>query len=192
MKPICRILNENIGLTLIELMIVLVLSIVLMGTVYLAFQIQQVSDKEQQQVTIAQQDLRAVMLVMERDLRNAGCDPLLVNSPTNMIFGVQAPLSDSSLVISFDLDADGTLDTGERVTYSLVDNTLQRDDGSPSPRILTENVSSIHFEYLDVDGSPTTEPSDIRSIEVKIDVQSPDGEFERTLTRRIKLRNMGL
>jgi len=182
MKPICRILNENIGLTLIELMIVLVLSIVLMGTVYLAFQIQQVSDKEQQQVTIAQQDLRAVMLVMERDLRNAGCDPLLVNSPTNMIFGVQAPLSDSSLVISFDLDADGT----------LVDNTLQRDDGSPSPRILTENVSSIHFEYLDVDGSPTTEPSDIRSIEVKIDVQSPDGEFERTLTRRIKLRNMGL
>ena len=143
MKPICRILNENIGLTLIELMIVLVLSIVLMGTVYLAFQIQQVSDKEQQQVTIAQQDLRAVMLVMERDLRNAGCDPLLVNSPTNMIFGVQAPLSDSSLVISFDLDADGTLDTGERVTYSLVDNTLQRDDGSLAENLTRTSALSI-------------------------------------------------
>ena len=90
------------------------------------------------------------------------------------------------------LDADGTLDNGRAGYYSLVDNTLQRDDGSPSPRILTENVSSIHFEYLAVDRSPTTEPSDIRSIEVKIDVQSPDGEFERTLTRRIKLRNMGL
>jgi type II secretory pathway component PulJ len=191
MKTICRIFNENIGLTLIELMIVMVLSLVLMGTVYLAFQVQQVSDKEQQQVTIAQQDLRAVMLVMERDLRNAGCDPLIANNPTNMIFGVQAPLSANSLTVSYDLDADGTLDTEEKVTYSLAGSALQRDDGTTSTT-LAENISAVDFEYLDINGASTTVLADIRSIEVKIDVQSPDGEFDRTMTRRIKLRNMGL
>lgn len=58
MMSICRFFQDNRGLTLIELMIVLALSLVLMGAVYLAFHAQQVSGNEQQQVASVQQDLR--------------------------------------------------------------------------------------------------------------------------------------
>ncbi|MFY9168110.1 MAG: prepilin-type N-terminal cleavage/methylation domain-containing protein [Desulfomonilia bacterium] len=191
MMSICRFFQDNRGLTLIELMIVLALSLVLMGAVYLAFHAQQVSGNEQQQVASVQQDLRAVMLAMEKDLRNAGCDPLFVNTPTNMIFGIQTPLANDSLTVSYDLDADGTLDTGEQITYALVDGVLQRTSG-PATITLADNIEQLEFTYLDIDGVSTNNLSDIRSIEVRIAMKGMNGEVERTLNRRIKCRNMGL
>ena len=187
----CRLLQDKRGLTLIELMIVMALSLVLMGSVYLAFHAQKVSGDEQQQVASVQQDLRAVMLAMEKDLRNTGCDPLFVNTPTNKIFGTQTPLEDDSLTVSFDLDADGTLDADEKVTYTLVGNSLQRAVNS-TITTLADDVELLRFTYLDIDGTSTNNLSDIRSIEVRIDMKALDGEVKRTLTRRIKCRNMGL
>lgn len=191
MMSICRFFQDNRGLTLIELMIVLALSLVLMGAVYLAFHAQQVSGNEQQQVASVQQDLRAVMLAMEKDLRNAGCDPLFVNTPTNMIFGIQTPLANDSLTVSYDLDADGTLDTGEQITYALVDGVLQRTSG-PATITLADNIEQLEFTYLDIDGVSTNNLSDIRSIEVRVAMKGMNGKVERTLNRRIKCRNMGL
>lgn len=172
-------------------MIVLALSLVLMGAVYLAFHAQQVSGNEQQQVASVQQDLRAVMLAIEKDLRNAGCDPLFVNTPTNMIFGIQTPLANDSLTVSYDLDADGTLDTGEQITYALVDGVLQRTSG-PATITLADNIEQLEFTYLDIDGVSTNNLSDIRSIEVRVAMKGMNGKVERTLNRRIKCRNMGL
>ncbi|HPD21595.1 MAG: PilW family protein [Desulfomonilia bacterium] len=191
MMSICRFFQDNRGLTLIELMIVLALSLVLMGAVYLAFHAQQVSGNEQQQVASVQQDLRAVMLAIEKDLRNAGCDPLFVNTPTNMIFGIQTPLANDSLTVSYDLDADGTLDTGEQITYALVDGVLQRTSG-PATITLADNIEQLEFTYLDIDGVSTNNLSDIRSIEVRVAMKGMNGKVERTLNRRIKCRNMGL
>ena len=191
MMSICRFFQDNRGLTLIELMIVLDLSLVLMGAVYLAFHAQQVSGNEQQQVASVQQDLRAVMLAIEKDLRNAGCDPLFVNTPTNMIFGIQTPLANDSLTVSYDLDADGTLDTGEQITYALVDGVLQRTSG-PATITLADNIEQLEFTYLDIDGVSTNNLSDIRSIEVRVAMKGMNGKVERTLNRRIKCRNMGL
>lgn len=188
---ICRFFQDNRGLTLIELMIVLALSLVLMGAVYLAFHAQQVSGNEQQQVASVQQDLRAVMLAIEKDLRNAGCDPLFVNTPTNTIFGIQTPLANDSLTVSYDLDADGTLDTGEQITYALVDGVLQRTSG-PATITLADNIEQLEFTYLDIDGVSTNNLSDIRSIEVRVAMKGMNGKVERTLNRRIKCRNMGL
>jgi len=191
MMSMCRLFQDNRGLTLIELMIVLTLSLVLMGSVYLAFHAQQVSGNEQQQVASVQQDLRAVMLAIEKDLRNAGCDPLFVNTPTNMIFGIQTPLANDSLTVSYDLDADGTLDTGEQITYALVDGVLQRTSG-PATITLADNIEQLEFTYLDIDGVSTNNLSDIRSIEVRVAMKGMNGKVERTLNRRIKCRNMGL
>lgn len=187
----CRLFQDNRGLTLIELMIVLTLSLVLMGSVYLAFHAQQVSGDEQQQVASVQQDLRAVMLAMEKDLRNAGCDPLFVNSPTNMIFGIQTPLASDSLTVSYDLDADGALDAGEQITYSLVDGVLQRATENTTITF-ADDVELLEFTYLDLSSVSTNNLSDVRSIEIRIHMKALNGEIERTLTRRIKCRNMGL
>jgi len=60
------------GVTLIELMIVLVIAAVLVGGVYTLFATQQRSYSVQDQVTGVQQDARAALDIMARDIRMAG------------------------------------------------------------------------------------------------------------------------
>jgi type IV pilus assembly protein PilW len=191
-----HILSDNKGLTLVELMIVMVLSLLLMAAVYLSFQAQSGTSNEQHQVMALQQDLRVAMDIVERDILNMGYDPLFKNNPINMIFGIKGPLATSStttlessvtgqITISFDLNANGTLDTNEQVAYSLNAGALKRDGNT-----LITNVSNLQFSYLDENDNLTTTIADIRSIQAQIDVQSPDGQFQRGLARRIKLRNV--
>ena len=70
MKP--GVLIDDRGLTLVELMIVLVLSSVLMLAVFLSYQTQTRTGLGQYQVAAMQQDLRAVTDIIENDIRTAG------------------------------------------------------------------------------------------------------------------------
>ncbi|MEA2101814.1 MAG: prepilin-type N-terminal cleavage/methylation domain-containing protein [Thermodesulfobacteriota bacterium] len=177
--------QDNKGLTLIELMIVMVLSLVLMAAVYMAYQAQHKTSSEQQQVSAVQQDLRAVMNIMAKDIRNTGCDPLNKNS-----FGIQdATLSSNSLDITYDLSKNGTTDA-KQSAYTLAGNQIQRNGTT-----LVNNVTTLEFVYIDADDAEitdTTAIADVRSIQVQVSIQSPDKTFTRTLTRRIKCRNLGL
>jgi prepilin-type N-terminal cleavage/methylation domain-containing protein len=65
--------QANKGVTLIELMIVLVIAAVLVGGVYTLFATQQRSYFVQDRVAGIQQDARAVLTIMARDIRMAGC-----------------------------------------------------------------------------------------------------------------------
>jgi prepilin-type N-terminal cleavage/methylation domain-containing protein len=189
------ILFNNKGLTLIELMIVLVLSLLLMAAVYLSFQAQHKSSNEQQQVMATQQDLRAAIDIVERDIVNTGCDPLFLNTPINTIFGITAPLASpttltssttNTITITFDANGDGVFDAAtEQVTYDLNAGALQRNGTA-----LISNVTAIQFKYRDANETLTTNIADIRSIEVQISMQSTDGLYQRQLTRRIELRNI--
>jgi prepilin-type N-terminal cleavage/methylation domain-containing protein len=191
------ILFNNRGLTLVELMIVLVLSLLLMAAVYLSFQVQSRTSNEQHQVMATQQDLRAAIDIVERDIINTGCDPLFINTPINTIFGITGPLASSTtltssttgtITITFDVNANGVLEAAtEQViyTYDLNTRSLQR-NGTP----LVTNVTNLQFIYLDGNDNFTTTIEDIRSIKVQIDMLSPDGQFSRQLIRRIKLRNI--
>jgi prepilin-type N-terminal cleavage/methylation domain-containing protein len=60
------------GVTLIELMIVLVIAAILVGGIYTLFTTQQRSYSVQDQVTGVQQDARAALEIMARDIRMAG------------------------------------------------------------------------------------------------------------------------
>jgi prepilin-type N-terminal cleavage/methylation domain-containing protein len=189
------ILFNNRGLTLVELMIVLVLSLLLMAAVYLSFQVQSTTSNEQHQVMATQQDLRAAIGIVERDIINTGCDPLFINTPINTIFGIKGPIASPTTLTSsttvtitstFDANANGVLDAAtEQVTYDLNAGALQRNGTT-----LVTNVTNLQFIYRDGNDTLTTTIEDIRSIQVKIDIQSPDGQFLRGLTRRIKLRNI--
>jgi prepilin-type N-terminal cleavage/methylation domain-containing protein len=66
------LLKENKGVTLIELMIALVISAVLVGGTYSIFISQQRTFILQDQVVGAQQDGRAALIIMAKDLRMAG------------------------------------------------------------------------------------------------------------------------
>ncbi len=68
------IIKENeAGLTLIELMIVLVLASVVTASIYATFISQQKSYATQTRVSDMQQNARAALTLMERDLRMTGC-----------------------------------------------------------------------------------------------------------------------
>ncbi|MCJ7663967.1 MAG: prepilin-type N-terminal cleavage/methylation domain-containing protein [Desulfobacterales bacterium] len=66
------LLKKEAGLTLIELMIVLVLSAVVTASIYATFIAQQKSYATQTRVSDMQQNARAALTLMERDLRMAG------------------------------------------------------------------------------------------------------------------------
>ena len=66
--------NQN-GFTLTELLVALAISGVVMAGIYSAYYSQQKSYVTQEQVVAMQQNLRAAMYYMEREIRMAGCDP---------------------------------------------------------------------------------------------------------------------
>jgi len=186
---------RDAGLTLVELMVALVLSLVLMAAVYLLYLSQSSSSNTQSQVSHMQQDLRLVMDVMEKDIRMAGLDPVDTNS-----FGIVTP-ADHEFVFSMDIDGDGSLDPapdGELIGYALSGSSLTRRDGGAAAVVLAENVTSLGFAYLDRAGATTANVADIRSVMVNLAVRSarPEPEtgnyLERRLERRIRCRNLGL
>lgn len=66
---------RNKGFTLIELLIAMVVASVVMAGVYAAFDLQQKSHAQQQQVVDIQQNVRAALCLMERDIRLVGHNP---------------------------------------------------------------------------------------------------------------------
>ncbi len=78
--------KKDSGVTLIELMVVLVIAVILVGGVYSLFMAQHRSYAVQDQVAGAQQDARAALDIMARDIRMAGS---LVGSEGFSINGAQ-------------------------------------------------------------------------------------------------------
>jgi type IV pilus assembly protein PilW len=65
-------IKKDVGVTLIELMIVMVIAVILVAGIYTLFMTQQRSYSVQDQVTGAQQDARAALNIIARDIRMAG------------------------------------------------------------------------------------------------------------------------
>ena len=65
----------NNGFTMVELLIAMVISVIIMGAIFSAYQVQQKTYAAQNQVTEMQQNLRAGMDILLREIRMAGYDP---------------------------------------------------------------------------------------------------------------------
>jgi len=132
-----NVLRNTKGFTLIELLIAMVLSVILMAAVYSTYYSQQKSYLVQEQLAAMEQNLRAAMFYMERDIRMAGCDPTRKAGA-----GVTTANATS---ISFTEDADGDLSLAT-VTYALddVDPVLEIND-----EVIAENIEALDFVYLD-------------------------------------------
>jgi prepilin-type N-terminal cleavage/methylation domain-containing protein len=202
------ILRSNRGLTLVELMIVLVLSLMLMAAVFLTYQLQSGSGQSEMRKAAIQQDLRAMMEVITLDIMHAGLDPKI----TGTIEGIPEDISSrNTLRVVMDLDQSGSTsnaatDAEEVITYSLNGTNLQRtSDNSGVTRIIGNNVSGLTFTYMDKDFQNITPAGNatlnlavaqsVRFIAVSITVQDdrPDVQtgnaIQRTLTRTICRRN---
>ncbi len=72
-----KIVKKESGFTLLELLIAMFLTVIVSTAIYMAYNSQHKSYTVQEQVSAMQQNLRAAMYFMQKDIRMAGCDPLL-------------------------------------------------------------------------------------------------------------------
>jgi type IV pilus assembly protein PilW len=170
-------IREDNGFSIVELMVVLVLSGMVMLAVYRALASQQRVYVAQDQVVTMQQDLRAVMEIMVQGIRMAGYDPTSSNqfgfislpSPGSPGFGRHTSsdgiafcsdsddppngLPDSSDLeqVAFRLNVD---QSGRSLSPGLRDNVLRKfSTGAVRWQPLAENIEAIGFAYaVDDDG----------------------------------------
>lgn len=207
------------GFTIIELLVGMAVSLLALTAIYSTFQTQHKSYLMQQEIAAMQQNLRAAMFYMQREIRMAGCDPLGTAGA-----GIIAA-SDSSINFSEDVwdGSDGSApdgdadDSNEDITYSLIGDDLKRKTGGGNYQVVAENIDALNFVYLDTNGSETAVLADIRSVEITIvarisrplrdspnnrdyfnqrntQILSAQGDrySRRRLTSAIKCRNLGL
>jgi type IV pilus assembly protein PilW len=137
--------NSAKGMTMIELLIAMAVASIVMAILYSTYQLQQKSYVTQQLVTDMQQNARAAMALMKREIRMAGYDPISVDGVDND--GLNG-VDDVKIQLTSDISGDGDVsDTNEDVTYSLVGSDLMRQDGAAAPQIVAYDIEAIGFAY---------------------------------------------
>jgi type IV pilus assembly protein PilW len=105
--------NPN-GFTLIELMIAIAIASFVTMAIYAAFESQQRTQVREQMVVEMQQNARAAILLMERQIRTAGNDPTTVwgtDGEDNAVGGPSGPAFDGSVDDAVEAENDRTADT---------------------------------------------------------------------------------
>jgi len=191
------------GFTLIELLITLAVSGILMAGVYTAFKSQQDAYLAQDQVAEMQQNIRAGLDIMIRDIRMAGYDP---DQTGNYGIVDDPPLSADRIVFTLD-NPDSPGDELE-LSYDLFPSvgviSLGRSSNGGLRSAIAENIESLEFRYLDRDGVETADVNAMRAVEITMVARSrlPDRNYthpvdndnfrRRSQTTTVRLRNMGL
>ena len=177
---------SNQGFTIVELLVGMALSLLAMGAVYSTFLSQQKSYVVQEQVAAMQQNLRAAMFYMQREIRMAGCDPLNTGN-----FGITTANA-NSITFSEDIDdgtvgnpPDGTLQAGENIIYSRSGGNLVRNVGGGNQAV-AQNIDALDFVYLTGASPPVVlnpgggnvsagSETQIRSVEITIVARTGKG-----------------
>jgi type IV pilus assembly protein PilW len=160
-----RLSNKD-GFTLIELLVAMTLGLIVMASIGSVYLTQQKSYIAQEQIAGVQQNLRAAMYYMEREIRMAGCDPTQSGNPAiitadNDVFHFQS-----------DLNGDGSISgSNEDVTFSLdaVGNEIER-----NIQPLASNIEALNFVYLD-----SASPPNILNVPDTITGDVPAADFHK-------------
>ena len=201
-----KLIHTKKGFTAIELLVslaILAISMTSIYSLYMSFIRMQTSEGVKIKV---QQSARASLDMMVRDIRMAGLDPAITHN-----FGFVAPLESHRILFTADRDMDGEMDDSnqadgieesdlEQMAYEYngtdkIEMVLYKTNGTVEDlrATLVENVSGLTFTYLDANAAVTTNPDDVRSVEISMTVQKPagrNGMISRTLVKRVKCRNL--
>ncbi len=196
------------GFTLIELLIAMAVGLVLLGAMYGVFTVHNKTFGTQEQIAEMQQNARAAMDLMIREIRMAAYDPLgsagagIVSAATGSI-NFTLDITSTSGSDASDGDTD---DPNENITYSLytsdgIQKLGRKSTATATNQPVAEHVQSLAFQYWDASGGTPATAADIRRIQVTITVQTarPDPDYTPnggyriyTLTSVITPRNLGL
>jgi len=144
----------NKGFTLVELLIAMAITGIVAGAIFTAFQSQQKSYGVQDQVVEMQQNLRAGMDLMVRDIRMAGYSQ---GAPGFGITDIYPRDKDDAKDVTItgngafeftaDFDDSGTLIGGETLLYQLYDNGALCLRRTPGGSAVAENIEALGFAY---------------------------------------------
>lgn len=191
--------HDERGFTLVELMIGLAISMILMGVAASIFNVQRKSCSLQEQVTGMQQNVRAAMDMMIREVRMAGYEPSGINTE---FVGIGTHTT-TLLQILADLDGDGTTaGTHEDITYCYYNandatypREIKRKTGDSTFQPFAQDIDGCAFLYYDGNGVATSTASSIRQIRITITGRTAKvapnlGYSYGTLTSRITPENL--
>ncbi len=168
------ILSNSKGFSLVELMVVLVMSMIIMGAVFFTSKSQERNLAIQDRIVELQDNLRAGIAIMEKDLRMAGYDPECMSPPCsgfisansgNFTISMKDPLStnatDTVSYALYDYQSDGDLDLG-------------RDFNGSGLQPVIMNVDALDIRYLGNNGTvlsfplSNTDMAKIRLVEISV------------------------
>ena len=170
--------NLQHGFTLVELIVAMAMAVIVMGALYSTFKSQQDSYVNQEVVAEMQQNLRAALYMMARDIRIAGYDPSELADAGIVSAGPNSINFTFDINDGIDNDADGTVDeidepiisdsdvtdANENITYSL-DTTdaanpkLVRNAGGGDQPV-ADYIDEVGFAYaFDNDGDDQVDTS---------------------------------
>ena len=190
------------GFTLVELLVAIAVASIVLTIVSLFFVRSGRVYVEQNVLAALQQEVRAAMEIMGREIRMAGYDPGRTGDFKIMDANV------TKLRFTLDYNEDGINDPApsfpdcETVSfrYSAANSSLQIicGEGTPSqdPQTLIGNtetrVTNVNFDYRDNQDNSTSFIQDIRGVVITLTAESPAGRrgmVTRTFTTRYDFRN---
>lgn len=204
------------GFTLIELCVAMAIASFVMAAIYSVYRAQTQSHRNQQLVVEMQQNMRAAMYLLEREIRMAGYSAALPRADAGFVenfVSLGSPHNGSGAAtdatnVAFTADTNGVSNGaiepngGEAVAfrYNAGDETLERwgwDDlvGAWDWYVMAERITNFSITYHQQDDSviglpiTTADMTEIFSVEVNIEASS--GDRTMNLTNKIKCRNMG-
>ena len=200
MKMIQKERLNTQGFTMVELLVAMVVSLLALGAIYSTFLNQFKSYQVQEEVAAMQQNIRAAMYHMQREIRMAGYDRTGNAGAAIEIANV------AELQFKIDENGDGDFtgtspanDPNEQIRYALTNDGdgdgiadgspchLGRETWSGGLQTLAENIDALNFVYLDANGNTTTTLDDIRSVEITIVART--GEDLKASTNNIVYKN---
>ncbi len=139
----------NAGFTFIELLLYIMVSSILLAATMLAFKAQSTTYNAQYEISKVQQNIRAAISYMTKELRYAGFDP---SGEKNAGFDTAATdkVTFSYLVDNQTPVGIGSDDDLRFITYWLSDGELKRKikETAATTAVLAKNIEQLRFEYL--------------------------------------------
>ena len=206
------------GFTLIEIVVAMAVASVVLAAIFTMFHAQTQSHRQQQLTVQMQQNLRAVVHLLEREIRMAGYSAAEHRAAAGfrLNFGDLAGSEASGATINatniaFTTDSgpgafndNGQIDTGSSFEvvafrYDAADRRIERwDVASGQWQVAAEQISGLTFTYYNGANPPAILPlpmtvanlANIRSVQVAISAIA--GDRTMNLTHTIKCRNAGL
>lgn len=157
------------GFTLVELLVSMAIGLVILSAVAGTFTLQTRQNSAEEQLAQLQQNVRAALDLMIREIQMAKYDPAASAFPSGT-YGVT--YSATQLQIKADMDGSGVLDSSsggsvENIIYAYDSNNLRitRQLGSGgTAQILADNITAFTFGYYDGNGNAVTSSANSASI----------------------------